>query len=208
MKFLKFTLALFLTVFALTALGGSFDQFAGPRFVVLSSGTDLTNHSGTLTASNSVVDIHGYDGVAAVYFNAQAYAGSGGKIYAYLEDSADGTNFFMLTNVAAAVSATYNMVNYAYSTNGFTATNSYLLPGTVTTATASSAGFAGTYLAPAAFTGYGVLCTNVSTANAVLGFPIQGARRYLHIAYTVTGSDVAFKTSAILVARKNSGTFY
>lgn len=181
------------------------DLFSAPRYIQLSSLTDLTNHSGTLSASNQPVDIHGYEGIATVVFFATNYAGTTGSpaMYAYLESSDDKTNWFAFTNAAAATAATYNLTNLS---NGTVATNTYFLPGTVTTATPASAGFAGSYLVPAAFnSGSGTLITNVAGGVAVLGFNIQDAHRYVHVAYKVTGSDVAFQASGILIARKQFG---
>lgn len=184
-----------------------FDFYGQPRCFILASETILTNNSGTLNASNAPIDIHGYDGIAAVLFSATNVAGSGGSptLYARLEGSADGTNWYLMTNVSKATATTYNVTNI---NGGHIETNTFLLPGTITTPVAATAGTAQPYLVPEPFTNNAVLCTNVTGVVAQFGLDVQNCPRYVHVAYTVTGTAVAFSSSAFVVARKNRGDFF
>lgn len=185
------------------------DYFAQPRFAILAQTQDLTNHSGTLNASNAPIDIHGYDGIASVVFFTTNYAGNAGSptIYARLEGSTDRTNWTILPNTATTTTYTYNVTNMVL---GNWTTNTYLLAGTVTNATtsASTLGYGGQYINQPQFNSNGILCTNVSGAAVVLGFVVSDAPRYIHVAYTVTGSDVAFQSSALFIGRRAAGTVF
>jgi hypothetical protein len=88
------------------------------------------------------------------------------------------------------------------------ATNTYVMPGTVTTATPATAGFAGQYLTPATFTQSGGLCTNAVAGGVyVMGFNIADAPRYLRAVYLISTGTNSYATSALLIARRSTGTF-
>ncbi|HEV2350808.1 MAG TPA: hypothetical protein VG028_13285 [Terriglobia bacterium] len=189
-----------------------FDLFGMPRFIVLAPSAIITNTPNTSTAvfSNAPVDIHGYDGVADIIFFAtnSPYA-SGKTIYAYLLGSNDDTNWFNLTNCAVTTSYTYNITNLYLGNINNVATNTYLIPGTITTPTAGTAGFASTYLAPATFNSGGTLLTNVAGGIAILGYPVSDGPRYIQVAYTITGTaPCAFNVGCVMIARKNAGNFF
>lgn len=207
---LQWVLSLILTAlcffFAISAQA-QVDTYGIPRFIQLAPPTMLTNTPNTATAifSNAPVDIHGYEGIATVIFSAtnQPYSSST-KIYAYLEGSSDNVNWYTLTNFSKTTAATYNLTN---STTVW-ATNTYLLPGTIQTPTLGSAGFASPYLLPEPFTNSAVLLTNVNGGIAIMGFNIQDAPRYVHVAYTLSVAGAAYTTSAVIIARKHQGEFY
>lgn len=183
-----------------------FDFYSVPRFITWSP-TMLTNHSGTLTASNAPVDLHGFDGVASVFLTTSNYAGNAGTpaFCARLFGSQDNTNWFLMTNCSYATAATYNITN---KIGGVVATNQYLLPGTVTTPTAATAGFASPYLVPQPFTNAGVILTNVSGGSGLIGWSVQDGPRYVQVQYIVTGTDVAFTVNPVIIARRSAGDFF
>lgn len=198
--------AAFLTSFNCQAQYGAGDMFGVPRFIVMDQG-QVTAATSAVTVSNSnpVIDVHGYDGIAAVVFSGiTTNASANSTLYARLEGSQTGTNgWALLTNCAVMVLSTNNITNLTTAVVG---TNTYLLPALPTFPTTATAGFAGPYLSPPAFTSTSVLCSNVTTAVSVLGFPVADVPRYLHAVYIVTGETNA--TSCFFIGRKNSGSFY
>jgi len=215
----SFAITLGLTLLGLLAFSpmchaqgaGAGDMFAGPRFLVLDVGTVKA----ATTASSVIdlpIDIHGYDGIASVIITAPVEAGGDatGTIYARLEGSPDGqvtgtTNWTILTNCAVMNTFTTNILTSLVS-GILGVTNTYMIPGTVTTPTANSAGFAGQYLSATAFTSAGVGLTNVASGIAVIGFNVSDAPRFIRLKYTVTAQTNC--VSAVMIGRKNSGTWY
>jgi hypothetical protein len=152
----------------------------------------------TATFSNTVTDIHGYEGVAKVDICTVTNAGcsaSGLTIYT----SPDQTNWTALANFAKAVSNSviYTNVYYSGGTSAITATNVIMYPGTITTPTASSAGWATKYLLPAPFTNTSL---TLPSGLQTIGFVIPDQARYIQFAYTFT-SGTNF-VSATMTARK------
>lgn len=185
------------------AQGASADLAGAMRYIVLDPGTS-TPATSAVTVSNTPVDIHGYDGVGVILLGSVC-TNAAATIYARVETSSTGTNgWTLMSNCALFNLSTNTLSNLAQ--NGIGATNTYLIPGTATVPTAGTAGFASTYLAPSPYTNTGILLTNVAQGVAAIGFVVADQPRYIHTIYTVTGGTN--DTTAIFVARKNSGSFY
>lgn len=186
---------------------GQLDMFGQPRFVVLDSGTTIITTTAAITVTNNPVDIHGFEGVAAIYLscltNSSSSTGVSNLPSYWVEQSSDLTNWSQLTACAVASSASSVVTFMNSATNNLLATNVYLLPGTVTTPVASTAGFASQYLSPAAFTSTSSVFTNsTSGGTAVIGFFVGDAKRYLRTASRVPSGTNNSSFSAILIARK------
>lgn len=182
----KFILGLVAVGVMLATLSASAqsDLYKAPRSIVLSAPAVLTAAAATVT--NGPIDIRGYLGIATV--DITTCTNAGGALTALVEQSYDQTNWVALSNFGLISSTTsYSYTNAQYGGTNLIATNPYLLPGTITTPTASS-GFATSYLAPVPFTNSGAITV---TAKGVyrLGFVAQDARSYLHIIWTPTGSS-------------------
>ena len=196
----KSLLAVALLAAAFTAgAQNGFDLFGIPRVLVVAAPQVLAGASTVTTA----VDTHGYEGVANVQFFAKAY-GAAGTVTALLETSSD-TNTWTAVTYAAAVSASVIYTNSALgSATNVYYTDTYLLPGTWTTPTAATAGWASGYLAPAAFTGTAAVTLTTATYKS-LGYQIGDAGRYLRCTFTATD---AYTTNcvvgAILIGRRGS----
>ena len=183
----------------------STDLYGAPRSIVLSSAQNFVNGSAVVT--NGPIDVRLLDGTALVtIFSATNTGTTGGTMTAQLYGSQDQTNLTALTySLATATSVSYT--NYWYDTNGLKATDVYLLPGTITTATASTAGFAGSYLVPAPFTNTGAITCSAKYPTQV-GVIIGDAPRYLYIVWTPGGTATNFTCSAVITAATHSGQFY
>ena len=176
MKFLSKILAV-AAIFA-TALTASaqFDQFAGPRIVVLTPASYIT-----ATRTNDVIDIHGFEGVGAVYI-AEGTNFNNGPCTNQLVTSSDRTNWTVLSNFAIAVPTSKIYTNLYYGGGTPTATDVFLFPGTNTTPSGASSGFVTPYLNTTPFTNSGSF---VMTNYALIGFVIPDQARYLGIDYNI-----------------------
>ncbi len=181
MKNLKNSLAGMLMVLATLALtpletkAQGFDYFGRPRTVVNSVNTLLGASVNTVT--NAPIDMRGYDGVIKwTIFSATNAPGGTLTVQAYT--SPDLTNWTALANYATATSANVITTNGVYGTTTLLATNTYLLPGAITTATPATAGYANTYLLPPQFTNTGAITV---TAKGIyeIGYIAADANRYL-----------------------------
>jgi hypothetical protein len=184
MKFNKFLLVLAALSITVPAFA-QFDTYNSQRSIVMTAPTVLTAAASTVT--NGPVDINAYVGVG--YIDITTCTNAGGALTATIEQSSNPTNGWTAFNNFALINATTSVTytNLTIDTNA-TASNSYLLPGTVTTPTAWSAGFNTSYLAPLPFTNTGAITV---TARGVyrVGFKPQDTLRYLHIIWTPTGSS-------------------
>ena len=180
----------------------SSDLYGAPRTVVLSSAQTFGAATGVVT--NGPIDVRLLDGTALVtIFSATNTGTTGGTLTATLLGSQDQTNYSAVTySLATATSVAYT--NFWYGTNGLKATDVYLLPGTVTTPTASSAGWATPYLVSAPFTNTtAITCSPIYPVQ--VGVVVGDAPRYLYIVWTPGGTVTNFTTSATVTAATHSG---
>ena len=166
-----------------------FNQFQEPRTVVL-----VYPQIVSATSSNFVTDIHGFEGVAKIDIS---FLTNNGTSTLAIYTSPDRTNWTALNNFAVATSNSVIYTNLYYGSATPLATNIIMYPGTITTPSASSAGFATKYILPSPFTN-----TTLATANGLttIGFVIPDAARYIQFNDTVAaGSNFI---SAVMTARK------
>lgn len=181
------------------AARAQFNQFAEPATLVLAF---PTNAAGLLVGNqtNGWVDTHGMLGIATVTFMTASNA-PGGTLTATLEQSDDALVQVAGPSYALATLTSVNYTNNYYATNGPVATNSFLLAGTVTTPSASLAGFATPYLLPAPFTNTGAITVTPRGVFQV-GYDIAAARRYVRVVWSPGGTQTNMSWSAVLRARK------
>ncbi len=199
------TLSLVAAVAALFVAGAynaravfGFDYFATPRTLVFGGPQNF----GPITAAattNGPIDARFFDGIAKVDIVCSTNTGNtGGTMTAQIYGSNDQTNFTALSGYAVITSPTsVAYTNLFYGSPGLQATNKYLLPGTITTPVAATAGFAAPYLAPLAYTNAGPITVTTSGIYE-LGFNIDDAPRYLYVVWTPGGTVTNFTGSAIL----------
>lgn len=232
-NFLKAFRAVSLVTIALIALclpaRAQVDFYAQPRWMVLDSPRLINQAAGGAAGTNAVNlfsptnDMHGCDGIAGVYIcwtNAAAYTASGPNtnqvltaLAVTLQNSVDATNWTTMTNVSFATNFYFPFItNGAYGGTNLVFTNQIAVPGTLSTATPSSAGFAGTYLVPSLFTNTATI-TNQYGGVLVLGVPVFDSQRYWRVNYQTTNT-IGFSTngswfvSAIAVVRRaNAGAY-
>lgn len=175
------------------AAQSGFNYFEEPRTIALTWPTNLTT-----TTSNLVIDIHGFEGIGTVDMMALSNT-TGVTITALLSTSPDRTNWTAVT-YALATSNNVIYTNLYYGSGTPLATNQLLRAGTLTTPTASSAGFASKYVLPAPYTNTGTV--SIGTLQlATVGFSVPDAGRYLQIAWTITGTSTN-AVSAVFKGRK------
>lgn len=176
---------------------GSFDLFGSTRTLVLATPQTIRETASVVT--NGPIDTHGYVGIGEVTISSLTNAL--GTVTAQLYTSSDTTNLTALSNFATSTSTTVNVTNLMYGGTALYAANQYLLPGTLTTPTASSAGWATTYLNPAPFTNSAAI-TITAKGLYKIGYNVADAGRYLYVVYTVTGANTNFTTSAEFTGRR------
>jgi hypothetical protein len=109
---------------------------------------------------------------------------------AQIYTSPDQTNLTALANYALISSpTTINVTNSLLSNaTNVAVANLVLLPGTITTPTAATAGYAIPYLAELPFTNTGAITITAKGTYRVIINNIQDANRYFYIVYTPSGS--------------------
>lgn len=192
-------LALILCVSTVRAQSG-FNVYEGFRTTVVAPQT-LSSGSGAGIVTNWPVDLHGFEGVASLILTVGTNVG-GGTLTCSVETSPDLTNWTALGSYSLASPTVVKYTNTFYGGTSLIATNVYLLPGTITTPTASSAGFATQYLNPAPYTNSGSINVINTNGVTVVGFNIQDTQRFMHVYWTPGGTVTNYISSAVLVARK------
>lgn len=191
-------LASLLTASVAFSQGQSFDEFAAPLTTYV-----IRPQFISASASNGfVVDLRGFRGVGKLDImsptNSTQTSGTGATFN--LTTSNDLTNWVQITNYALLSSNSIVYTNNAYGlTAQPLATNYYGLPGTLTTPTPATAGFATQYLNPAVFTNSGVITD--TGAPISVGFVVPDQRQYLMVQVTLPASSTN-AVSATLTANK------
>ncbi len=205
-KLSRLAVAVLALTITASGMAQGFDLFSIPRATVLMPPTILTQTSNTdLLFTNSAIDVRDYDGVGAILLSVTNTAGTLPKIYTYIQGSSDNTNWTTLSTLATATATSESLTNASFPV-AVKVTQSTLIPGTITVATPATAGFAGTYLTPAAFTADNV-CTNTPGGGFLSGIVLRDAPRYLRLMGTVTGSNSVFVAGSVLLGRKVSGVY-
>lgn len=203
MKFLKLNLMLLAVASFVCQASAQIDIFDSTRTLVLDAQRSITNASSSLV-TNTIADTHGFIGTAKIDFLVLTNS-AGGTLSVAIQGSADLTNWTSLTSVAYGINATvvYTNTFYGNITNTI-ATNSYILPGTLTTPTAFSSGFASTYLLPAPFTNTASALNLTPNGAYQVGYSVEDAPRYLRLVYNTGGTVTNITVSAIFTGRRSS----
>lgn len=183
---------------SVNAQGFGADVFGAYRTVVLAN-TGVKSGAAIGIVTNNPIDIRDFCGIGKVDILVTTNAG-GGTLTATIETSPDLTNWTAIANYANATSATQISTNTYYGSS-LLATNTLLLPGTITTPTSATAGFATPYLAPAAFSSSGAV-TVTAGGTFSIGFNIADQPRYMHIVWTPGGTVTNYGAFAILTAKR------
>lgn len=162
----------------------SFDSFGGMR--TLTWPCVVTG----ATFSNAPMDLRLFTGVVNLNFGGMTNVNSG-TLTAEVEVSNDLTNYTTIANVGIATQTAIKYTNTYYGGN-MIATNTYLLPGTLTTPTASTAGFATVYVQPAQLTNSPGAFNVLTNGTYSIGFKVDDQPRYLHIKWTTSANCTVF----------------
>jgi hypothetical protein len=187
MKFIQKILAAIAGLALATSAFAQLDTFGPTRSIIILSPTNLSGSAATGSVTNGVIDTHGFDGIATI--DLLMVTNSAGTLTAQIEGATDCTNWTAFSSYALATSTTIIVTNGYYGSTNLTATNVYLLPGVITTPTASTAGWATPFLNPALFTNTAAV-TMVSGGYYKIGYNVADAPRYLHIVWTAKGTSV------------------
>ncbi len=201
MKFNKWTLGLdgLIVACAMVASTAMAQEFPAQttRTLVLSP---MQTMSGSTFASvtNGPQDKLGAVGQGFIDICASTNA-SGNTETAQIYTSPDQTNLTALANYGLINSTTsLTVTNFLYGgTNGLTAANLYLLPGTITTPTASTSGWATPYVAEIPFTNSGAITISKGTYRVIIN-NMQDANRYFYIVYSASGTATNLAVGANL----------
>jgi prepilin-type N-terminal cleavage/methylation domain-containing protein len=178
-----------------------FDMFLTPRVAIVENVRQLDNSAATF--ASLTCDTHGYEGIAAVVITSITNGAASSVLTVTPQTSPDQVTWSTLTNFAVAKSATVIYTNLYYGTNGLTATNTYLLAGTITSPTAATAGFATPYLDPTSTPFTNVAAITISAKGTYLiGYNLNDAPRYFRVLWTPTGTSSNDVVSATLLGRK------
>lgn len=200
-----------------TNASAQLDFFGQPRTIQIipSASSQFTNVGATssLQTYTNTIDTHGYDGIAKIDFvvvsNSPTTAGN--QSYAFtntIQTSSDKTNWTIMTTVAFATSTSVTYTNSMFGGTNLTATDIYLLPGTLTAVTSGSAGYA----SPSSST-LGLISapfTNTATINMSasgvyeIGFNIADASRYIQVLSSISGSNGNYSCNGVLTGRRAS----
>ena len=185
MKNLKQTFALAITMIALTITAGAQDFFNTPKEAVLAAPATLST-IGSVTTTNTAIDIRRFTGRVRVELMVITNAGNA-AVTATLQTCNDPTNglaWSAIPNYAIAIPTSLSYTNYAWGSNVVTQTMQ--VPGTITTPTATSAGWTTPYVVPALFTNTGAI-TPYYNNYTVVSFLADDAKNYLHVVWTQSG---------------------
>ena len=205
-KFLLLAWIAILAMFSISSFAlGNNDVYGSARTVILTSPQNLPV-AGVPTTTNGPIDIRIFDGIATVTIESETNTGTtGGTLTGTLMTSTVPTNgaaLTILTNFALSANQTITYTNIQ-NTN-WTASSTYILPGTWTTPTAATAGWATPYLAAAPFTNAAAITLNPPGIFQA-GVSIDDTPRYLWIVWTAGGSVTNWQVSAHLTGSVHSG---
>ena len=181
------------------------DLFGPVKTIVLQTPTTASTSTAVGT-TNTWVDLRQFVGMASVFISAQTNI-AGGTLTNVFIWSNDQTNSIAFSGFALGVSTNIPITNMYYNGSTYVtnkATNTWILPGTLTNYTAFQSGNASWALVPSAFTNSSTI---VTTAAGIyeLGFNIQDAPRYVEFATQTGGTITNYTLSAILIGRTSYG---
>lgn len=200
MKNIKFALAA-VVMLAMTCgmfAQNGFDYFGIPRQIQLAK----PNYIAAATTNGSI-DIHGFIGVGVINFMSCTNGDGTGALTATLQTSTDNTNWTAISSYALGRSATVSYTNMNWGGTNLYVTDTYILPGTITTPTAATAGWATSYLLPSQFTNTGAITLTTPGVYSV-GVNLTDSPRYLRVYFTPDESMSNSFCGAVLTGRRGS----
>jgi hypothetical protein len=180
------------------------DSFGGTRTVVLAAPQNIGVNGG-IGVTNSAVDVRLFDGVGKIDIFCVTNSGTtGGTLSCTVQSSQDQTNWTVCANVAVVTGGTsISYTNLQYGGTNLTATDTYVLPFTVNTPVAATAGWAIPNAAPISFNSNAVVTVS-SAGNFQIGLSTQDYGRYMRVIWTPGGSVTNFSCGAILTGVANN----
>jgi hypothetical protein len=203
MKFTKIvTVILAVASLSLSAFAQrGFDTYAIPRTLIVAAPA-LYSGGAAGPATNSWVDVRVFDGTAKLdIFCVTNVANSAFTIS--LQGSMDQTNLTAIGNCSVASSTSIIYTNTSYGSNNLTATDVFNLPGVVTTPTASTAGWATSYLLPNPFTNTITAYSPAQGGVTTIGFNVGDSPRYLRMIVLPSGAATNGVVGAVLTGHVN-----
>lgn len=179
------------------------DLFALTRAVELSTPATL-NTIGTATTTNGPIDVRHLDGKLVIDVFSLTNAGNA-VVTATFQTSDDGTNYVAIPNYAKAIRTSVSTTNY-WSGYSNAVSQTVLVPGTWTTPTAYSAGFATPYLAWSPYTNSGAIDVSIKGYTRI-SYPVEDGRQYLRVIWTQSGGTGATNVTVGATATA-VGNFY
>lgn len=207
MKLTKYIVALAACIATVAQAQLGFDAYSASREIIVTAPINLNvvtaGPNGLYT--NGAVDLSPLIGNVKLDINVNTnVATATGTLTVSLYGSADATNWTAIANYAiqqTPYSLSITNMGFANSTN-LVVTDSFLMPGTVTTPTAATAGFATPYLLPTPYTNTAAITlvsSGTVTGNTMVGLRVKDQPRYLRLLYLATsGTTTNFTVGATL----------
>lgn len=201
-NFLLTCLALGAATFGITSAqaqgGNGFDFYGIPRTIILSGPQIISG----ISVTSAPVDLHHMTGIAKLTLvNQTNVSAPAGSMTATLQTSTDNTNWVNVANYALSTQTAINYTNNSYAGTNLYTTNNFILPGTLQTPTAATAGFATPYLLPAQFTNTTAI-TVTGNGFYEVGLNIDDLLRYARI-YWTPGATTTNTVGAVLTLRSH-----
>lgn len=192
MKTLKnLILASAVCVAAILPASAQFNPYGEGRLIVMGYPITLRTDGLSKGITNNPINIRDTDGVGFITLACQTNSGVG-TLTCTIQQSPDLTNWTTLANCAISTSNAITSTNFGYGyTNAPAATNQVLLPGTVVSPNASTAGFATGYVLPAQFNSNAVVTMSTNLA-ATVGFIVNDAQQFIRTTWSATGAHTNY----------------
>jgi len=194
------------------AQGRGFDLFGPVRSAIITTNIRLITNS----FQSDPIFVRDYEGIAVMDISTLTNYGTN-TVPIEIQTSSDTTNYNDLTNYAVGVwtgvvksNFYYGVSSYTYTTNvvtnsygqgitnitasgaGLQSTNWLTLPGTPTTPTASTAGFATPYLLPAPFTNSGIYTNANFDSTTEIAWVLRDQGPYVRVKIPGTGTNYLY----------------
>jgi hypothetical protein len=193
----KFTLGMLTAVLMASACyaQSGFDAFGGFRTVIVAPAKNMDGS--TVGITNGAIDVRPFTGM--VNLDLLAVTNNAATTFTLkVQTSPDAATWTDLGSIANATVTTAIWTNTYYGTNLYV-TNSFLLPGTIVTPTAATAGFATPYLLPAQYTNSGAI--TYAGFGMHLGFNASDAQRYIRTVIIPGGTTTNATVFGILTGK-------
>jgi hypothetical protein len=195
---------------------GFFDFFASPKTVQITPPQVITETSGTTITVSNIINVSAYVGIVALdvysFSNAIPSGLNAPNTNSWsLYTSPNGSNLWTaVTNGWMASQYTKYYTNYYGTTNSqyIISTNTYMAPGTVTTAAVGTQLYSGQYTVPTTnITLTGIMDQSLKGTNWTIGFDADAVGPFLSLQYQVTGSNAIYNVAALLRGRTKQGQY-